>query len=91
LKSTPDLSAEPIMGQLIVRNLDDRVIDALKARAARRNRSLEAEVRVILEGATAERVIDIAEARARAERISRALEGRPHSDSAALIREDRDR
>lgn len=79
------------MGQLIVRNLDDRIIDALKARAARRGRSLEAEVRVILERAAAERVIDIAEARARAEQISRALEGSPHSDSAALIRADRDR
>ncbi len=79
------------MGQLIVRNLDDRVIDALKARAARQERSLEAELRVILERAAAERVIDVAEARARAERISRALEGRSHSDSAALIREDRDR
>jgi plasmid stability protein len=79
------------MGQLIVRNLDDRVIDALKARAARRERSLEAELRVILERAAAERVVDIAEARARAERISRALEGRSHSDSAVLIREDRDR
>ncbi len=31
------------MGQLIVRNLDDRVIDDLKARAARQQRSLEAE------------------------------------------------
>jgi antitoxin FitA len=79
------------MGQLIVRNLDDGVIDALKARAARKDRSLEAEVRVILERAASERVIDVAEARARAERISRSLEGRPHSDSAAMIREDRDR
>lgn len=79
------------MGQLIVRNLDDRVIDDLKARAARQQRSLEAELRLILERAAAERFIDIAEARARAERISRALEGRPHSDSAALIREDRGR
>ena len=79
------------MGQLIVRNLDDRVIDALKARAARQERSLEAELRVILERAAGEREIDVAEARIRAERISRALEGRPHSDSAALIREDRDR
>ena len=79
------------MGQLIVRNLDDRVIDALKARAARQERSLEAEVRVILERAAAERVIDIAEARARAERISHSLQGRAHSDSAVLIREDRDR
>ncbi len=79
------------MGQLIVRNLDDRVIDALKARAARQQRSLEAELRLILERAALERVIDIAEARTRAERISRSLEGRPHSDSTALIREDRDR
>ena len=79
------------MGQLIVRDLDDRVIDALKARADRQQRSLEAELRLILERAALERVVDIAEARARAERISRSLEGRPHSDSAALIREDRDR
>ncbi len=79
------------MGQLIVRNLDDRVIEALKARATRQARSLEAELRVILEGAATERVVDIAEARARADRIRRGLEGRPHSDSAALIREDRDR
>lgn len=78
------------MGQLIVRNLDDRVIEALKARAARQERSLETEVRLILE-AVAGRVVDIAEARARAERISRSLEGRPHSDSASLIRDDRDR
>jgi plasmid stability protein len=79
------------MGQIIVRNLDDRVIDALKARAARRGRSLESKVRVILERAAAERVIDIAEARARSQQISCALEGRPHSESAALIRKDRDR
>lgn len=79
------------MGQVIVRNLDDRVIDALKSRAARQGRSLEGELRLILERAATERFVDIDEARARAERISRSLEGRPHSDSAVLIREDRDR
>jgi antitoxin FitA len=79
------------MGQLIVRNLDDRVIDALKSRAARQKRSLEVELRVILERAAAERMIDTAEARARAEQISRELERRSHSDSTLLIREDRDR
>lgn len=78
------------MGQLIVTDLDDDVIAALKARAGEHARSLEAELRVILERAAAERVIDIEAASARAERISRSLEGRPHSDSAALIREDRD-
>jgi plasmid stability protein len=79
------------MGQLIVRNLDDQVIESLKARASRQGRSLEAEIRVILERAATERVVNISEARERAERISRSLVGRPHSDSAALIREDRDR
>lgn len=74
-----------------MRNPDDRVIESLKARAARQRRSLEAEIRAILVRAAAERVLDIAEARSRAERIRLSLEGRPHSDSADLIREDRDR
>jgi plasmid stability protein len=39
------------MPQLIVRNLDRRVVNALKARAASRGRSAEAEHREILERA----------------------------------------
>jgi len=39
------------MSQLIVRNLDRRVVSALKARAASRGRSAEAEHRAILEQA----------------------------------------
>lgn len=41
------------MGSLIVRNLDDDVIAALKRRAARHNRSAEAEHREILRTALA--------------------------------------
>lgn len=37
------------MANLIVRNLDQRVVDALKLRAARHGRSAEAEHRVLLE------------------------------------------
>jgi plasmid stability protein len=37
------------MSQLLVRNLDRRVVSALKARAASRGRSAEAEHRAILE------------------------------------------
>ena len=37
------------MAQIIVRNLDDAVVDRLKARARTNDRSLEAEVRLILE------------------------------------------
>lgn len=37
------------MANLVVRNLDPRLVDALKQRAARHGRSAEAEHRVILE------------------------------------------
>lgn len=41
------------MGQLIVRNLDDDLVSALKRRAARHGRSAEAEHRAILREALA--------------------------------------
>jgi plasmid stability protein len=37
------------MASLVVRNLDQRVVDALKQRAARHGRSAEAEHRALLE------------------------------------------
>lgn len=37
------------MANLVVRNLDDRIVQFLKKRAARHNRSAEAEHRAILE------------------------------------------
>jgi len=37
------------MAQVLVRNLDKKTVDRLKARARRNGRSLEAELRVILE------------------------------------------
>ncbi|MCP5314521.1 MAG: DNA-binding protein [Chromatiaceae bacterium] len=37
------------MANLVVRNLDPRIVDALKQRAARHGRSAEAEHRVLLE------------------------------------------
>ncbi len=37
------------MGQLVVRNLGSKTIQRLKARARRHGRSLEAEVRLVLE------------------------------------------
>lgn len=39
------------MANLVVRNIDDRIARALKERAARHNRSAEAEHRLILEKA----------------------------------------
>ncbi len=45
------------MGQLIVRNVDDKLIHALKIRAAQKRRSAEAEHREILREALASRRI----------------------------------
>lgn len=39
------------MGQILVRQLDDITIKAVKKRAAANNRSMEAEVRAIIEAA----------------------------------------
>ena len=38
-----------VMASLVVRNLDQRIVDALKQRAARHGRSAEAEHRALLE------------------------------------------
>ncbi len=77
------------MGQVLVRELDDAVIERLKRRAQSHHRSLEAELREILENVS--RQVDMATARELSDRIRHRLEGHPHSDSAELIREDRDR
>ena len=77
------------MSQILVRNLAPEVVQRLKQRAERNRRSLEAEVRSILENLT------VAEER-RAEAIRFADAMRASSppqvtDSVDLIREDRDR
>ena len=78
------------MADLKVRQLDDAVAAALKARAKARGRSLEEEVRRTL----GESVATGKEAfRRRAAAIRAAIGdriGRPELDSARLIREDRD-
>lgn len=76
------------MAQVLIRNLNERTVERLKARAARNQRSLQAELQVILERVAETDAID---ARALAARIRRELSGRKHSDSAVLIAEDRRR
>jgi plasmid stability protein len=76
------------MASALIRDLDDQVYEQLKARAASNHRSLEAELREILVAAS--RQVSDTEARDQAALIRRRLAGRAHSDSATLIREDRD-
>ena len=76
------------MANVLIRGLDEKVVEKLKQRAARNGRSLQAEVKSIIERGAA---FDMIDARELAARIRRDLEGRPHSDSAELIAEDRQR
>ncbi|NIN71103.1 MAG: hypothetical protein GTO46_04025 [Gemmatimonadetes bacterium] len=76
------------MAQVLVRDLDDAIVETLKRRAKRHGRSLEAELRLILERSAG---ADMLEARRVAERIRDELSGRVHSDSTELVAEDRER
>ncbi len=75
------------MAQVIVRNLDDDVVSSLKFKAALHGHSLEQELREILKRAAE---LSSEEKLALADRIA-ALTPRPlETDSAEMIREDRD-
>jgi len=74
------------MAQLTVRSLNERIVRALKQRAAAHGRSAEAEHREILRTALLEGELGFA---ARAEALRTRL--RSSIDSSELIRADRDR
>ena len=77
------------MANVLVREIDERHLELLKRCALASARSLQAELKRILE--LAARASDEETARALADRVGVALAGRSHPDSADLIREDRDR
>ena len=76
------------MGQILVRDLNDEVIERLKDRARNDGRSLQSEVKLILEQAAR---ADVKAARKLANDIRKRFKGRKLTDSVDLIREDRDR
>jgi plasmid stability protein len=76
------------MATVLVRNLDDDVLKQLKAAAKAHGRSLQAEIHEVLRNASVRRR---AETRRLSARWLKRLHETPHSDSASLIREDRDR
>jgi plasmid stability protein len=76
------------MAQILVRDLSPDTIDRLKNQAKRHGRSLQGEVKVILESAAK---LPMAQARQVAAQLRQSLEGRIKGDSADLIREDRER
>lgn len=76
------------MARVLIRDLDERTVARLKARAARNGRSLQAELQLVVERAA---FSDVIESRELAARIRRKLAGRKHSDSTALVADDRRR
>jgi plasmid stability protein len=76
------------MAQLLVRDLQPETVERLKNRAQRNGRSLQGEIKIILESAAK---LSMAETRQVAAQLRQSLEGRIQGDSADLIREDRDR
>jgi antitoxin FitA len=76
------------MAQVLIRGLDEKVLKKLKKQAKDNHRSLEAELRAIimssLKYTPAEWIVISRELRSK-------FKGKAFSDSAELIREDRDR
>ena len=78
------------MANLTIRNLDDKVVERLKKKAKDNGRSLEAELRELLKQAANRKSPE--ELLAIADRIAAMTpEGVKQTDSAELLREDRDR
>ncbi|MGH9915006.1 MAG: FitA-like ribbon-helix-helix domain-containing protein, partial [Pyrinomonadaceae bacterium] len=87
------------MPDVLVRDVKPSVLESLKKRAVHNGRSLQAELEVILEQVVKRPLVSaslpqfnnekIIESRKLAAKIRRSLEGRQHTDSVELIREDR--
>lgn len=78
------------MAAIHIRNVDDAVLDALKARAAKNHRSLQGEVLVILEGAAREDATPGEEGRSRL-RLKTVRVGAPSTYSRDDIYRDGER
>lgn len=76
------------MPDILVRGLDEETVKRLKDRARRHGRSLQGEVKLALERAAGMDAEDVA---AMLDGWQKEFAGRRVADSAALIREDRER
>lgn len=84
------------MSQVLIREVEPVIVERLKQRAKRSGRSLEAELRLVLQRAADEEEkgedgVAQSVPMADIERVRALLAGRTFSDSVALLREDRER
>jgi plasmid stability protein len=76
------------MSQVLVRNLSTEVVRKLKIRARQHRRSLQEELKDILEQAARQNAKDV---QAKVNQVRKLFAGRKFSDSSDLIRQDRAR
>ena len=76
------------MGQVLVRNLPTAVVRKLKMRAQQHRRSLQEELKDILEQAAQQNAKDV---QAKVNQVRKLFAGRKFGDSSDLIRQDRAR
>ena len=76
------------MAEVLIRGLTRKVVERLKARARWHGRSLQAELKLVLEQAAGEQAAGLPPG---VRRVREMFQGRSFDDSAELIREDRDR
>lgn len=78
------------MAQVLIRDVKEEVIEALKERAKRNQRSLQGELKLIVTQAAQASRIDPA-LLAKIEALRNKLKGRKHTSSVKLLREIRGR
>ena len=76
------------MGQVLVRNLHAEVVRKLKLRAKQHRRSLQEELKEILEDAARQNAKDV---QTKVNQVRKLFAGRKFGDSSELIRQDRAR
>jgi len=78
------------MGQLVIRGVRDDALETMRELAELNKRSLEAQIRTLIEDTADQRKRQLA-AIEDIKRMRKQFEGRTFADSTAMIREDRDR
>ena len=81
------------MPEVLVGNLDEAIVEQLESRARNSGRSLQAELKIIVEEAArpASARLSRAEYRSLADQLRAAVGDQPQADSAAILAEDRAR
>jgi len=76
------------MANVLIRNVSDSALKIIKRKAKKNNRSIQAELKQLIEESVRLGTVDFLE---EAKQFRERLKGRVHSDSSRLIAEDRRR